>query len=808
MTKRKFTLALGSSAIALAALPSTVAAQAGAGYREIIVTAQKREENLMDVGQTLAVLGGDQLDRQNIVSNQDLAAAVPSLTYARSDYNTPIYTLRGVGFNEASLGVYPAVSVYVDEAPLVFPILAANAAFDLERVEVLKGPQGTLFGQNSTGGAINMVMRKPTDTLSAAIRGTYGRFNQFDVQGHISGPLGDGIAARLAFSTHHMDAWQKSATRPDDRNGKEEVYMGRAMLEIDPGGSFRALLTVNAWKDKSEPQALALAATKYSDPSQLGTPLGAPIVAQPIVPTQPRLADWGGPIGPADDPFIQGANPTILFSDRELVQGIARFEFEPSDDLLITSVTSYVDFNQSQSLDRDGSAIQNQDQTRTLGDVSSFNTELRLENTDNGRLRWVVGANYEKSEVSERQLQSYVNNSIAIATGIFQNTINLDSDMENWAVFGNVEFDVTDSLTFKAGARYTDSSYKFNSCNTDEGDGNIQALFNFLGDALGGGTPFDPIGVGPGECFTLDFDNVPRRRPDNFIQTLNEDNVSWRVGIDYNATDDVLLYANVSKGYKQGSFPTSSPAGWVGLLPVTQESVLAFEGGFKAQLADRRVNINGAAFLYKYDDKQIRGSIGDPIFEVLPQLRNVPKSEIKGAELEINTTPVEGLRLGGSVVYLDTEITEIDPNEFNALGQIQDLEGFRIPFTAKWNARIDGEYSVDMGSVKPFIGATYTYTSNMTAAIGGEVIQPIPIDPMFPQNRFVPGYERPYRIKGYGILDARVGIGSPEGNWEAYLWCKNCTNEYYWVNVTTAEDNISRGTGRPRTFGLTLGYKY
>ena len=245
---------------------------------DIVVTANKREQNLNDVGLTITAIGAEALATRRVASLEDVASIAPGLIYTPSTNNTPIFTLRGIGFNESSIGVYPAVSVYVDQIPLPFPVLASHSAYDLERIEVLKGPQGTLFGQNSTGGAINLIANKPTDALEAGLSVTYGRFNLIETTGHISGPLSDTLRGRIAFQTHNMDAWQKSFTRPNDRNGKEEYYTGRAILEWEPSDSLRAVATVNAWKDKTQPLALALAATTYAFPGLLNTPNGLPVL--------------------------------------------------------------------------------------------------------------------------------------------------------------------------------------------------------------------------------------------------------------------------------------------------------------------------------------------------------------------------------------------------------------------------------------------------------------------------------------------------------------------------------------------------
>ena len=196
---------VGASALALAfaAVPAFAneaqdappeTARATYDTNEIIVTANKREENINRVGLSIAAVGQDALAERAIQSVADIAQAVPGLTYTNSANNTPIYTLRGVGFYDTSLGSYPTTSVYLDQVPLPFPILTTLTAFDLERIEVLKGPQGTLFGQNSTGGAINYIAAKPTSDLAAGVELSYGRFDSFVGSGYVSGP----ISARCA----------------------------------------------------------------------------------------------------------------------------------------------------------------------------------------------------------------------------------------------------------------------------------------------------------------------------------------------------------------------------------------------------------------------------------------------------------------------------------------------------------------------------------------------------------------------------------------------------------------------------------
>jgi len=232
---------------------------AAPALEEVVVTANKRAESINDVGIAISAIGRDQLSEQQLTSLEEISSAVPGLVYSASTANTPIFTLRGIGFNEQTLGAYPATSLYLDEAPMPFPVLASHSAYDLERVEVLKGPQGILFGQNSTGGAINFIAAKPGDEFEAGADVSYGRFNTTEMNGYVSGPLTDTLSARMAFSGVKGDDWQKSASR-NAENGAEEYYAGRLILKFEPTDTASYMLNVNGWKDKTDPQAQQLVA--------------------------------------------------------------------------------------------------------------------------------------------------------------------------------------------------------------------------------------------------------------------------------------------------------------------------------------------------------------------------------------------------------------------------------------------------------------------------------------------------------------------------------------------------------------------
>ncbi len=234
---------------------------------EVVVTANKREQRLNKVGQDVSVVGSAQLQNQHITSVQDVAATTPGLEFSESGTDTPIYTLRGIGFNESTLGVFPDVSVYIDEVPLQFPAMTLHSAFDLQRIEVLKGPQGTLFGENATGGAINYVAKKPTDVFAAGADVSYSTYNDVQGSAYVSGPLAPKLTARFALTGERSDGWQYSYTRPNDHNGAIDYVAGRAIFDYQPSEDLKFSLLLDAWNDQSQPEAPQLIAIRPQIPA-------------------------------------------------------------------------------------------------------------------------------------------------------------------------------------------------------------------------------------------------------------------------------------------------------------------------------------------------------------------------------------------------------------------------------------------------------------------------------------------------------------------------------------------------------------
>ena len=784
----------GSSLAALLTLAPGANAQtasapaAESAMNDIIVTAQKRKELLSDVPLSITAVSGDQMSKQGIVSTADLVKITPGLTYTESFAGLPVYTIRGIGFYENTTAVAPAVSIYVDQVPLPFAVMAAGASFDLERVEVLKGPQGTLFGQNSTGGAINYIAAKPMDSFGVGLDVTYQRFNQVDVQAFVTGPLGGGLTARLSGRTEQrFDGWQKTYIPGDDRRlGERNFFTGRLLLNYEASDKLTFEFNANGWKNKSDSQAAKFITyapiVPLSSPNH-NPPQAAILPTYPPAPDNPRAAEW--------DPNVR------LKRNDGFWQVSLRGDYALSDDVNITSITAYSKLDLDQPSDSDGSSFSDIYQD-TIVHAKTFNQELRIAGSNIAGVKWMVGGNYSHEKADEDRVFTNFNGSNAfINIGLpglnptFQNfTESNHQRISTKAVFGSLDYELTSAFTIQGSVRYTKQDRSFDGCLYDTGVGDLAALFSFLSNlAHGASGPalFNPV-IAPGACVTLDenFNAV-----DNVHSELNQDNLSWRVSLNYKPDTDTLLYANVTKGYKAGSYSTLPASRVSQLEPVPQESVLAFETGFKLSVLDRTLQLNGAGFYYDYKDKQTLGTIdtGFP-FGGLPALVTIPKSKVQGFELDMTFRPVRALRFSGAVTYVDSEIKSHGPRvglPFDPFSNVVDFRGEAFPNTPKWSLLGDIEYDFMLNDkLNAYVGGGANYRSRTNALLGDAPL----LD-----------------IEAYTLVDLRAGIETSDGKWRFQVFGRNIFNTTYPVNITHGVDTVSSFSGMGATYGATIGLR-
>ncbi len=739
--------------------------------QEIVVTAQKRQENVNRVPMSITAATGAQLRAAGVRQPRDLVKVTTSFVYSDSQVGSPIYTLRGVGFSDISLGGRPTVSIYEDEAPIPFSIETRGADLDLERVEVLKGPQGTLFGQNATGGAINYIAAKPTRAFQAGAELSYGNYNAFDLEGYVSGPLTDTLSARLAVEHQGMDGWQKSYTT-GKTNGAIDFTNGRATLAWTPTARFKASLTLNGFVDHSEVQAGQLIAVLPDIPA--AAPFIPGLLTYPIAPRNDTAADFN----PGDD----------YHRHNSFFQANLRLDYDLPHDLVLTSLTAYSRFHERQLQDIDGTTLSSINQL-TFGSIESISQELRVSGTLLDRGHFVVGLNYAHDRVLQTDYDNITQSTLAFlftpfGLPLFTTFRDMDNqDASTYAVFASGDYSLTDQIKLYGGVRYTQANDSFNGCTSDTGNGvaalDYGTLENVFRAGLGLG-PNPPIAAGG--CVTADATFTPllvRSR-------LNENNVSWRVGGEWTPTSRLLVYANVSKGFKAGSFPDLGATVATQLRPATQEAVLAYEVGFKATLLERTLQLNGAAFHYDYTDKQILGDVLDPFLGPLLKLVNIPNSEINGAELQLAWAPVRGLKVTAGGSYIDSRILDHFIN-YNPLGALTDFNGEAFPNTPKWQFVSDVDYRWPVNDrLDAFVGGDVTYQSATNSELGG-----LPI----------------LRVNAHTLVDLRGGVEAADGRWALSAWGRNVTDTYYWTAASRAIDTVVRFTGLPATYGVTLTFR-
>jgi iron complex outermembrane recepter protein len=780
-----------------------------AAIPEIIVTANKRSESINNVGLAITAATGRQLASQGVVAVPDLVRIEPSLHFSQSQSGTPVYTLRGVGYFEQSLSATPTVSIYQNEVAYPYPVMAHGVMLDLDRVEILKGPQGTLYGQNATGGAINFIAAAPTQALHAGIDASIGRFADGHLAGYVTGGLTPTLRARLAGSLDVSGPWQKSVTTGASL-GRKDSQAGRLILDWTPTSRLTATLTLAGWLDRSDTQAGQLEGFRIQAPQNLGpgnasdpgfylpAPVGsaafaaypAPlqaVFAQPVAPANARAADW-----------LAGTRPR---NDEDFYQANLRLEYTVSDTVGLTSLTSFQHFREDNGVDQAGVSVPAESSVIT-GHVTTFSQELRLHGKDGaGRFNWLIGANYESDKSDEFDTTApFVSSASYSPTALglppFFEFSALNTDLaRTYSAFVNAEYRVISQVSVHAGVRYTQSDQQLSGCSasTYPSVNIIQAAVGAQSAAYAGGTSGPAI---DGQCITLG-------PPPNFVpglqrNTLNQHNVPWRLGIDYKPAPRALVYVSVSKGYKAGSSPALGASQYYQLTPVTQESLLSYEAGIKTDLFGRLAHVDLSAFHYDYTDKQELGRVQDPVYGSLQTLLNIPKSKEDGVEASLVLHPATGLSFNAAATWLNARVTsdfrDFGPYPLGATDQI-DFKGEPFPYTPKWSGQWGARYEWPVSAhLMASVAADGSWQSRANATFGADEARA--------DN--APLLE----IKPYALLNLAAGLADPAHGWRLEIWGKNVTNTFYWHSVNYVSDTTVRLTGMPVTYGVRFRVDY
>ncbi|KPF93444.1 TonB-dependent receptor [Novosphingobium sp. AAP83] len=754
----------GLSALALVTAPTFAGAQEAqaeastGGISEIIVTAQKKAESIQSVPISIAAVSGEQLSAMNVTTLQALQGSVPNVqidNFANTP-NNAVFTIRGIGVIEPDPYAGNTVSIVVDGVPQFFSMGALLDTYDTGRVEVLRGPQGTLFGANTTGGVVNVVTNQPTGEFGGYLRGTYGNWNRFDVNASIEAPLVKDVVSLKVSGIHtQRDGWVTNVWNGEDM-GRKNVDAVRGQLRITPNSDLTVTL-----------QGEYVAARN-----------GAPIVVNGGLPGEanhvPEGTFWNGAKLPmyrspcavpnqpcvAPDEYLSGNNEVPDQSDMTTKFFVGTIQYDNTALGDITAITGYKRFTLFEYTDQDGTAKTN-NATRRRTQGWQFSQELRSSFDVGDRFNAVAGLFYLKTDYNHYQMYHL---DFALP-GLIQYNVQ-DQATESFSAFVQSYTQLTDRLKLSAGIRYTHDKIDARST-LDTGLGS-EALTSAQWDK------FDVVFPG-----SLD---VGGKKSWN--------NVGWKIGLDYELAQNQLLYASWARGFKSGGFTGRIGVAADGDTPYGPEKVDTFEAGLKADFFDRKVRANLSVFYTNYRDMQVAQIYFDPDTNVQGnRILNAAQSEIKGFELEMQAVPVDGLTLRGSLAFLDTKYKNFlyfDP----VAGSTLDLEGFALQNAPRWASTLGANFTTklpDDSSVVADVSWMYTASKFYTAVVNT------------PRSTIQPTY----------YVDALLTYYGPDKKYSIGLWGKNLFDKRYISTVYDSPGYMGLvGYAPPRQFGVSAGFNF
>lgn len=808
---RRAALLVGACAAAvLGAAPAAWAQGASATpsaqtVGELIVTAQRREESANDVGMGIQAVGGETLERLHVTDAKDLSAFAPSFTVSQSYQGVPTYTLRGIGFNTINLSATSTVGTYVDEVAYAYPFMMTGPLFDLERVEVLKGPQGTLYGRNTTAGLVNFVTRKPGEEFAAEVTGEVGNYRTWNLEGFLNGAIAPNLTGRVAFRMENAEkGWQVSNSR-GERQGEVDRWAVRGALTFTPNEQLTVDASVSHWRNQSDTvSAQGIGFT----PATLNSPFLAPGVKDYIaanMPTKASQADWAPEAARSADIGIGQGLDGPLREDNEFTALKLRVAYELNDSVRIVSLTGFQDLKRRALFDWSGAPYEILLQ-RASGDIESLSEELRIEGGDD-RMNWLVGGYVAKDEIVDANRTLLGQNAnvglIRFAgSGLLATPFNSggytaaqmsqafrtyvdrgDIETKTWSLFANADYQLTEALKVTAGVRYTEDRQDYVGCSRDF-EGSMLPNVNVVNRALFFQAYGALVGqIGQGGCVTFDpatltFGPV--------VSQLDENNVAWRVALDWTPMEDVLLFGSVSRGAKAGATPINAANISTQNAPARQELLTAYEAGVKAGLFERRMQVNVSAFYYDYEDKQLSVYFADPIYTALSRLQNVPEGEAYGVDGEVTWRITPELTAIASGTLLHTEVKGYVG--INSAGQPQDFDGAPFLYSPKRSGAVTLLYNRDLsGGLGLQAALNARWQDDSHADLEG--------DPKFV-------------IDDYGLVNASLGVHALDDGWRAQLWVRNLTDTYYWTAVSSNANVVVRFPGQPRTYGASLTFAF
>lgn len=780
-----------------AAAPSMAPAAETAALEEVIVTAQRREQSLQEVPISVTAFTGEALEKSNVRSAVDYLAQTPNVTFTEDGQSGA----RGIGIAVRGINnlvsgenaFVNSVGIYLDEFSIAsVPNGVANPALpDMERVEVLRGPQGTYFGRNSLGGALNLTSRAPTaefgGEVSLGAEKYTGAGEMAVITGVLNLPVSDTFKLR-GVASYEDSSGMVENINPAGADSDHEYVNLRVRALWEPTDATRVAFTLI-----------------YSNEEQ-GTDenVNSGVVDLDTVDTFGFQPGVGFNPGTGFFPDNQSKVNRDLDEKNELETfiGIVNVAHDFSDSLTWKTIAGVIDSTQTRIFDNDG--IGNLDLLKRTNeyDGKSWSIESRLQ-SKSSTIDWVIGAMFSEDEQNQFNNVAVSTNATATINGVgflppFPDGLGLarntkEFKVESFAAFADLTWHVSERADVFVGARFTDDKVT-----------NGRVAFGIAPSCNCG--PPDPR-------FFPSFINFARpeaKAEDSFTD------VAPRAGFRYEVTDDTSVYATISKGYKAGGTSTGnntnangSPAFNVSFDP---EELWNYEAGLKSEFADRRVRLNASVFLLKWKDLQLEAfrflTPGD-LSSNFEQTVNIPKAEAKGAEIELVARATDGLTLGASLGWLDTEITEAPAGGIEITGGFNvNADGLDIPKSPKLTASAFGEYRWALGGNEAWLRGEFYHRdsqySDIEALTNRQTRGPSPNQGL---TRVVPDNEFPYKVPSFDVFNLRAGY-----DWEKVavsVFVQNLFDEEYY---TGTQENFGlagiRLRPHPRTYGANVRFRF
>ena len=743
---------------------------------EIVVTAQKREQSLQDVSVAITAFTPEDIHAFQITRTHDIAARTPGLHGKQSfGDEIPVFTIRGIGLNDFAPVNNPTTSVYVNEVLIPYHTMLGAQIFDIERIEVLKGPQGTLYGRNNTGGAINIITNKPNQDPDASMRVDYGSYDTVEIEAAGGGGITKELAGRAAVLWKNRGkGYQRNRLAGNARHGEIDRIAIRGMLDWTPTEDLNILFSLHGYdRDDDQPH--------YNHISVLAGPFSfQPFCAAALagIIDETTCVDFLGYSDLDNDPFVNDADLSLIQDQISHFRGggggitinwvFPRFT--------LTSVTGYERMLRNSEEDTDTSPFI---QVHAIFNDSTWawSEEIRLTSDESWPMDWILGFYYSTDQVDG---QITVLGLDATATNVDHDYV---QDTDSVAGFAHFGWEFADQFKLNGGIRVTYEKKKMTQLMRDLNPLGISVFTqpaSFCGVQGICGIPglgFDTI---PAPGLPPVFGVVPL--VDVTGREITETDVSGEIGIDWRPREDLLLYAKFSKGFKSGGFNGGLPFFPQDAEPFNPEDILAWEGGFKTTLLDGAMQLNTAGFYYDYSDFQ--AVIGRP--NGFFPIDNAGDAEVFGFEAELGWAPVEGLQMQFGLAYLDTEVNQSNPL------LLQDITGNVLADSPKWtfNGHVSYTHPLPFWDLKFRAQTDFNYTDDFSFEVKNL--------PILAQESF-------WRV------NARFSVLAPDERWEIAFWARNLADKRYSeerFDFTGFTGIALEQVGFPREIGVSASYRW